>query len=156
MVLRKVWFSKRCIDHIWWILSSNWYSILVNGQLSGFFPFNQELRQGNPLSPALFIIAAESLSRSLKQPHATHHHVQYKTTPGSPVISHLGYADDIVIFCNASTFSLWKHISDTKLLHFSGQQVNTSKTYFIAGTRNFDRLSTIKSVTGFTQQFLPL
>lgn len=38
---------------------------------------------------------------------------------------------------------------------FLGQQVNTSKTSFIAGTKNFDRRTIIKGATGFRQQVLP-
>lgn len=54
-VLKNFGFSERWIDLIWRILCSNWYSVLVNGQVSGFFPSNKGLRQGDPLSLSYLI-----------------------------------------------------------------------------------------------------
>ncbi|KAK1302016.1 hypothetical protein QJS10_CPB12g00666 [Acorus calamus] len=38
-------------------------SLLVNEEVSGFFPLNRGLRQGNPLLPTLFVIVVNVLSR---------------------------------------------------------------------------------------------
>ena len=44
------------------------FSVLVNGSLAGFsFGISHSLRQGDPLSPPLFLLVVEVLSRLLKK-----------------------------------------------------------------------------------------
>ena len=48
------------------IVSSPFFSILLNGSSTRIFSPSREIRKGDPLSPFLFILAAEGLSRLIK------------------------------------------------------------------------------------------
>ncbi|XP_033516656.1 secreted RxLR effector protein 78-like [Nicotiana tomentosiformis] len=65
MVLRKMGFCERFIRLAFGIVSNNLYSVLINSQSHGFLKSTRGVKQGDPLSPALFILADETLSRSL-------------------------------------------------------------------------------------------
>ncbi|XP_042443883.1 uncharacterized protein LOC122028980 [Zingiber officinale] len=94
-------FSEAVIAFIRRCVTSSWFSVLVNGQLSGFFRSQRGLRQGDPISPFLFILAAELLSRGIEALFAAYPGMAYATGCDMRV-SHLAYADDVVIFLNGS------------------------------------------------------
>ena len=81
------------------------FSILVNGSPEGFFGSSRGLRQGDPLSQFLFLLIMEVLSRILKKTEENNlirgFHVGAVNVVGVR-ISHLLFADDIILFCDAS------------------------------------------------------
>jgi len=48
-------------------ISTSWFSILINGSRHGIFASSRGLRQGDSLSPLLFVIVMEALSRMLSR-----------------------------------------------------------------------------------------
>ncbi|XP_059301858.1 uncharacterized protein LOC132053773 [Lycium ferocissimum] len=64
-VLRKMGFAEHFINLIRSLIGNNWYSVLLNGQATGFFHSTRGVKQGDPLSPALFLLSTEVLSRAL-------------------------------------------------------------------------------------------
>src|SRR3954465_1092794 len=131
-VMRKFGFDERWIDMIWRLISNCWYSILVNGSSCGHFSSSRGLRQGDPLSPFLYIIASEVISRGLNTLQAKFPHTRFYTSPNCPPISHLSYADDLIIFCNGSTPSLVLHMELLDNVHsFLGLEINKSKSCYI-------------------------
>jgi hypothetical protein len=77
------------------------FSILINGKPFKQFNLQRGLRQGDPLSPYLFIICANVFSNliSKAQQGQTIHGV--KIAHGAPDISHLLFADDRLLLCRA-------------------------------------------------------
>ena len=61
-VLGKMGFGSKWINWIRWCISTATFSVLVNGTPTGFFQSSRGLRQGDPLSPFLFVIGMEALS----------------------------------------------------------------------------------------------
>jgi len=86
-------------DKLWvtWMLnltSTSFFSILVNGIPSRPFTPSRGIRQGDPLSPFLFIIMAEGLSRSIQAAVANNTLAGLALHGISPPISHSQFVDD--------------------------------------------------------------
>lgn len=58
-VLEKIGFDNQFVDIIWRVVPNNWYSLLINGQDHGIFHSTRLMKQGDLLSPALFILSVE-------------------------------------------------------------------------------------------------
>ena len=67
LVLRKICFGERWIKWVEWCISIVKFSIMVNGSPTIFFQRSKGLRQGDPFSPYLFVIAMEVFSCLLKR-----------------------------------------------------------------------------------------
>ena len=73
-------------------------SILVNGSPTGEFPLKRGLCQGDPLSPFLFLLAAEGLNLLMKSVVDNNLYTGYAVgTSNSIVVSHLQFADDTLL-----------------------------------------------------------
>lgn len=59
-------FSPMWVRWIMSLISSSFFSILVNGIPSQTFSPSREIRQGDPLSPFLFVLMVEGLGRHIK------------------------------------------------------------------------------------------
>lgn len=78
------------------------YSILINGVPSREIKPQRGLRQGDPISPYLYILCTEGLSRLIKQSiHKQKMHGCRASRCGPPIL-HLLFADDSLVFCKAT------------------------------------------------------
>ncbi|XP_019160065.1 PREDICTED: uncharacterized protein LOC109156681 [Ipomoea nil] len=130
-VMRKMGFSEVWIDLVYRVVSNVWYSVIVNGVKEGFFTSSRGLRQGDPLSPSLFIIAAEVLSTFIACVHQDEAVPRFSQPAGTPHIHHLAYADDVIIFSTGRHGAICKVIRALKDYEgISGQMVSFPKSAF--------------------------
>ncbi|XP_077226476.1 uncharacterized protein LOC143859710 [Tasmannia lanceolata] len=153
--------AKQGFNSVWlgWIeecISNPSFSILVNGSPQGFFTSSNGLRQGDPLSPFLFSISMEMLSVLLENASSSN----ALSTPfvqGSLAITHLLFADDLMIFAKGSTRNASILYSCLSLFHkVSGMEANPFKSeIFFRGTILRDKLEILKTL-GFKEGTLPI
>ena len=102
-VLRRFRFGEQFIDRVWRLLSNVWFSVIVNGASHGFFKSARGLRQGDPLSPALFVIGAEVLSRGLNDMALQPGFAGVRVPPGWPPITHSALPAEVLLFAYCSS-----------------------------------------------------
>ncbi|XP_062028881.1 uncharacterized protein LOC133744867 [Rosa rugosa] len=128
-MLTKLGFASRWIQIVMKCVSSMAYSILLHGEPSPLITPTRGIRQGDPLSPYLFILCSEGLSALISQ--AVHqHNIQGLTMcPQAPTLHHLFFADDSILFGSATTTECmqYRRILNT-YERASGQKVNFQKS----------------------------
>ncbi|XP_058203052.1 uncharacterized protein LOC131317521 [Rhododendron vialii] len=113
------------------------YSIVINGGLVGYFPGKRGLRQGDPLSPYLFLLVMEGFS-SLFQFRIGQGGFSYHPKCRELHLSHLMFADDLFIMCEAdlSSFQLVRTMLND-FYSISGLQPNLHKSCaYFSGVSN--------------------
>ncbi|XP_071939954.1 uncharacterized protein [Coffea arabica] len=140
-LMLKMGFCPIFVKWIMACLSTVTYSFNLNGQKVGNVIPTRGIRQGDPLSPYLFIICAEGLSSLI------HKAVQGKELTGvkicrdSLVISHLFFADDSLLCCKATGREALKVKSIlTKYGNASGQVVNYEKSALFFSKNTKERM----------------
>lgn len=142
--LHKLNFPWKFMNWIYACISTATFSVKVNGALCGFFPGKKGLRQGDPISPYLFSIAMNVLSCILA---VTPSHFKFHWKCKDLKLTHLFYADDVLLFSNGDKNSV-SHLMDcvSKFSASSGLHPSIAKSTVFFGNctsrfiRWFDRI----------------
>ena len=128
-VLLNFGFNECFVSWIKECISSVSSAILVNGSKTASFTPSRGLRQGDSLSPYLFILTQEVLSRLIEKEHREGKISGVKMNIGGLAITHVMYADDIMLFtkakrCETTTLNECLELYCT----WSGQRINRGKS----------------------------
>ena len=136
-VMRKMGFNEGWISLVMRCVSSVSYSVIINGDTFGNIIPSRGLKQGDPLSPYLFLLCAEGLSTLLHEAARNQLLNGISLCRVCPKIIHLFFADDSLLFCKANSEECekLKEILE-KYEAASGQKVNSDKSsiYFSPNT----------------------
>ncbi|XP_048615609.1 uncharacterized protein LOC125588345 [Brassica napus] len=128
-VLRRLGFHEIWTNWLLQCISTVSYSYLINDTVYGLVQPYRGIRQGDPLSPYLFILCGEVLSGLCRRAEQEGSLYGIKVARGCPRVNHLLFADDTMFFTQASAKSSRALMA---ILHeygnASGQQINTAKS----------------------------
>ena len=102
-VMEKLGFCSKWVNLIMQCITSVSYSVLVNGAAYGSIKPSRGLRQGDPLSPSLFLLCAEGLSAIINEAVRNHSFSSISVCRSSPSVTHLFFVDDSILFCKANS-----------------------------------------------------
>ncbi|XP_060960022.1 uncharacterized protein LOC133030933 [Cannabis sativa] len=127
--MERMGFATRFVDLVLATVNSVRYKIVHGGHVSDSFVPGRGIRQGDPLSPYLFLICAEGFTSLIKKFEGDGLLKGCKVANGALVISHMLFADDSYVYCRANERETSNVLRLLQLFEAAtGQQVNFTKS----------------------------
>ena len=154
VLLEKMGFERTWVKWIMACVTTVSFSVLLNGNSHGFIKPERGLRQGDPLSPFLFILCAEALVSCLNASEEAGRLHGIKLSASAPAVHHLLFADDSLLLCKANILEATEVLTCLKEYgDASGQMINLQKSSIIFGSKvPHDAKEEIKGILGIDQE----
>ena len=143
--MERMGFCARWVALMMSYVKSVSYSIMVNGEPIGLIHPKKRIRQGDPLSPFLFLLCTECLHALIKHSVRNGDIKGFSLCKWGPKLTHLFFADDSLLFCRSITNdcnNVLKLLGEYE--SWSGQKINKDKTaiFFSKSTSDEAKSST--------------
>lgn len=145
-------------DFISWLracICTTSFMVGYNGTVNGYFKGKRGLRQGDLLSPYLFVIAMNFLSLMLNKA-AEDNKLKFHAKCKATKITHLSFADDLLIFTDGSLASVQQVLMVLREFELrSGLKVSMEKTSFFSSGLTDQETQLIQATSGMKMGTLP-
>ncbi|KAL0444669.1 UNVERIFIED_CONTAM: LINE-1 retrotransposable element O protein, partial [Sesamum latifolium] len=145
---------------IYWLeecVTTATFSICLIGNLTVSFKGREDLRQGDPMSPYLFVLVMEVLRGILQQMIANDPLFRFHWKCAELGLFQLGFADDLLLFCAVERHSIALCQRGLALFaSLSGLQVNPAKSQLILSKAAHTERTQFIQILGFQEGVLPV
>ena len=149
--LQELNLPSKLVDIIEKCVTTPSMKLLWNGEEAGVINPSRGVRQGDPMSPFLFVLCMEKFAHMIQERINANNWAPIKLGKNGPPISHLFFADDVILFAEASIHQAMevKNCID-KFCEASGLKVNERKTrVFFSKNINHNRRTELCDILGF-------
>ncbi|KAL5580279.1 hypothetical protein UlMin_012721 [Ulmus minor] len=161
-VIFKVDFEKKGFGVRWrsWMrgcISLVNFSIMINGKPRGRFGASRGLRQGDPLSPFLFILVADILGRMMDKAVRIGEVKGFEVGREEVVVSHLQFADDTLFLLEPDKSNIEKVNTILKFFSMcSGLKINMNKSSLAGISLTEEEVGVLASEVGCEKGYWPM